>query len=121
MGDRGTRRLFCDAHRVCAVAEQLLAVANKLASRGLARSPKSTRSYSMRRFIFVSLFAFILLSAAGTNLAAAKRYCLQGAHWGYPGNCHFSSYSPCMASASGTTAHCGINPRYAHRHRDQGN
>jgi hypothetical protein len=37
----------------------------------------------MRRFIFVSLFALILLSAAGTNLAAAERYCLQEAYWGY--------------------------------------
>ena len=40
-------------------------------------------------------------------------YCLQGRIWGYPGNCQFSSYAQCMASASGTDAYCGINPQYA--------
>ena len=29
-------------------------------------------------------------------------YCLQGHIWGYPGNCQFSSYAQCMATASGT-------------------
>ena len=29
-------------------------------------------------------------------------YCLQGRIWGYPGNCQFSSYAQCMATASGT-------------------
>jgi Protein of unknown function (DUF3551) len=40
-------------------------------------------------------------------------YCLQGRIWGYPGNCQFSSYAQCMATASGTNAYCGINPQYA--------
>ncbi|QIO33808.1 DUF3551 domain-containing protein [Bradyrhizobium sp. 1(2017)] len=40
-------------------------------------------------------------------------YCLQGRIWGYPGNCQFSSYAQCMATASGTNAYCGINPMYA--------
>ncbi|WP_425248813.1 DUF3551 domain-containing protein [Bradyrhizobium yuanmingense] len=40
-------------------------------------------------------------------------YCLQGRTWGYPGNCQFSTYSQCMATASGTYAYCGINPIYA--------
>jgi len=42
------------------------------------------------------------------------RYCLQGRPWGYPGNCQFSSYRQCMATASGTYATCGINPAYAY-------
>ncbi len=42
-------------------------------------------------------------------------YCLQGRQWGYPGNCQFSSYAQCMATASGTDAYCGINPQYAFR------
>lgn len=42
-------------------------------------------------------------------------YCLQGRQWGYPGNCQFSSYAQCMATASGTDAYCGINPQYAVR------
>ncbi len=40
------------------------------------------------------------------------RYCLQGHEWGYPGNCEFSSYEQCMATASGTGAGCGENPLY---------
>jgi hypothetical protein len=45
--------------------------------------------------------------------AIQDRYCLQGRQWGYPGNCQFSSYAQCMATASGTLAYCGINPQYA--------
>jgi hypothetical protein len=45
--------------------------------------------------------------------ATQDRYCLQGRQWGYPGNCQFSSYAQCMATASGTDAYCGINPQYA--------
>jgi Protein of unknown function (DUF3551) len=47
-------------------------------------------------------------------------YCLQGRTWGYPGNCQFSSYAQCMATASGTNAYCGINPQYAFAHRRNG-
>jgi hypothetical protein len=43
------------------------------------------------------------------------RYCLQGKIWGYPGNCLFSTYEQCMATASGTLAYCGLNPIYAFR------
>jgi hypothetical protein len=74
----------------------------------------------MHRFLFVILFALTVLSTVGINSATAARYCLQGRAWGYPGNCHFSSYSQCMASASGTSAHCGVNPRYVHERRGQG-
>ena len=44
---------------------------------------------------------------------APSSYCLQGRIWGYPGNCQFSSYAQCMATASNTDAYCGINPQYA--------
>jgi hypothetical protein len=71
----------------------------------------------VRCLLFIALFAS--LYGAAVNAARAERYCLQGQHWGYPGNCHFSSYRQCMASASGTNASCGINPRYAHHHRGQ--
>ena len=43
---------------------------------------------------------------------APSSYCLQGRIWGYPGNCQFSSYAQCMATASGQDAYCGINPQY---------
>jgi hypothetical protein len=44
--------------------------------------------------------------------APSDLYCLQGVIWGYPGNCQFSNYAQCMASASGTVAYCDVNPRY---------
>ena len=48
------------------------------------------------------------------------RYCLQGRSWGYPGNCQFSTYRQCMATASGTFASCGINPAYAYARQRRG-
>ncbi|WP_027571988.1 DUF3551 domain-containing protein [Bradyrhizobium sp. WSM1743] len=63
----------------------------------------------------------IMGSFASSSAAVAQdRYCLQGRIWGYPGNCQFASYGQCMASASGTNAYCGINPRYAYAHRYRG-
>jgi Protein of unknown function (DUF3551) len=53
---------------------------------------------------------------AGTG----PEYCLQGRIWGYPGNCQFSSYAQCMATASGTNAYCGINPQYAFARQRRG-
>jgi hypothetical protein len=48
------------------------------------------------------------------------RYCLQGRQMGYPGNCMFSSYAQCMATASGTNNGCGINPQYLFTHQRNG-
>jgi hypothetical protein len=53
--------------------------------------------------------------------SAPNSYCLQGRIWGYPGNCQFSSYAQCMATASGTQAGCGINPHYAFALQRRGN
>src|SRR6266853_1404641 len=52
--------------------------------------------------------------------ATQDRYCLQGRPWCYPGNCQFSSYAQCMATASGTDAYCGINPQYAFARQQRG-
>ena len=52
--------------------------------------------------------------------SAPNSYCLQGRIWGYPGNCQFSSYAQCMATASGTDAYCGINPQYAFARQRRG-
>jgi hypothetical protein len=69
-----------------------------------------------RRVSLTVLVAVSALTAVGSVSSAAAamqdRYCLQGRVWGYPGNCQFSSYPQCMATASGTDAYCGINPRY---------
>ena len=80
----------------------------------------------MRRHVSLAVLATIsALTAVGSISAAATeaiqdRYCLQGRQWGYPGNCQFSSYPQCMATASGTTAYCGINPRYAFARQQRG-
>ncbi|MBR0693064.1 DUF3551 domain-containing protein [Bradyrhizobium lablabi] len=69
----------------------------------------------MHRLLMAALSVSVLVTigAASPAAAARDRYCLQGHRWGFPGNCQFSTRRQCMASASGTRAHCGINPRYA--------
>jgi hypothetical protein len=53
-------------------------------------------------------------------MAFGDKYCLQGRQWGYPGNCQFSTYRQCMATASGTGSACGINPAYAYGYQRRG-
>ncbi|RXG83729.1 DUF3551 domain-containing protein [Bradyrhizobium zhanjiangense] len=81
----------------------------------------------MRYVLAIGVLTLPILIGFGSGSTAASRvhsysytpparqdvYCLQGRAWGYPGNCQFSSYSQCMATASGTYAYCGINPIYA--------
>ena len=73
----------------------------------------------MRRHVSLAVLATIsaLTTVGSISPAPAEatqdRYCLQGRPWGYPGNCQFSSYAQCMATASGTFSYCGINPHYA--------
>lgn len=71
-------------------------------------------------FATFSACAFVAgLASLSPAEAAQDRYCLQGRIWGYPGNCQFTTYQQCLASASGTDAGCGINPAYAYaRQRD---
>ena len=80
----------------------------------------------MRRHVSLAVLATIsALTAVGSISPAPAeaiqdRYCLQGRPWGYPGNCQFSSYAQCMASASGTNASCGINPMKAFAQQRRG-
>ena len=76
----------------------------------------------MNHKLLMAAAALTVLTSAGasTSAVAQDRYCLQGRSWGYPGNCQFASYGQCMASASGTQAYCGINPRYAYARRYRG-
>jgi hypothetical protein len=76
----------------------------------------------MRSYLF-ALTAAIALSGVGIiSPAAAQDYpwCLQGRDWGYPGNCQFSFYWQCEATASGTFSYCGINPRFAYARQYRG-
>jgi hypothetical protein len=80
----------------------------------------------MRRYLFATLSILAVVAASGAASAGGRHYrhagghaiqdayCLQGRIWGYPGNCQFSSYGQCMASASGTDAYCGVNPMRAY-------
>ena len=89
----------------------------------------------MRQVLFVGLSVIGLVAVAipGSSahartraaVAAAPtdvqdRYCLQGRTLGYPGNCGFSTYAQCLASASGTDSGCGENPEYLFREQRQG-
>jgi hypothetical protein len=61
-----------------------------------------------------ALGAIVTVAMPGEASARDYPYCLQGDQWGYPGNCQYSSYRQCMATASGTLSGCGINPRAAY-------
>ena len=80
----------------------------------------------MRHPVSLAILATIsALTTVGSISPAPARtiqdsYCLQGRIWGYPGNCQFSSYAQCMATASGTDAYCGINPHYAFARQRRG-
>jgi len=80
----------------------------------------------MRRQISLAILAIasVLTVAGSVTPAAAEaiqdQYCLQGRQWGYPGNCLFSTYQQCMATASGTGSYCGINPMRAFAHQRHG-
>jgi hypothetical protein len=73
--------------------------------------------------LFLGLTALVVIVTSGASSQARPRgpvlgaappdlYCLQGRIWGYPGNCQFSNYAQCAATASGTDAYCGPNPQY---------
>jgi hypothetical protein len=68
-----------------------------------------------------AMLALLALSAAtaattvGSSPAAAYDYpyCLQGRGIGIPGECSYATYDQCMASASGRSLYCNVNPRVA--------
>jgi hypothetical protein len=74
----------------------------------------------MHRHLTLAALATISAVATLATLTPASAapmvqdtYCLQGRQSGYPGNCEFSTYQQCMATASGTNEGCGINPMRA--------
>lgn len=85
----------------------------------------------MRQMLFLGLAALVLIATQGASSLARPRgraigapppdlYCLQGRIWGYPGNCQFSTYAQCAATASGTDAYCGPNPYYLFPRQQRG-
>jgi len=85
----------------------------------IQRAQSTERPEGFMSRLTIGTILLILLCIVGESAAHAARYCLQGQRWGFPGNCSFATRSQCLASASGTRAHCGINPRYAHQRRGQ--
>ena len=71
----------------------------------------------MRKLILAAM-AIVAIGATGTATTPAARaqdyaYCLQGRDEGIPGDCSYSTYAQCQASASGRNASCNTNPRAA--------
>jgi hypothetical protein len=68
-----------------------------------------------------AMLAMLALLAAGSATMAGSRpaaaidypWCIQGRGWGTPGDCSYRSYAECMASASGRSVYCNVNPRVA--------
>jgi hypothetical protein len=75
------------------------------------RNLATTRMEAVIR-IAIASFAVTLIAILTSAPAHADQYCLQGPDAGYPGDCSFSTYEQCMATASGTYNSCGTNPRY---------
>ena len=65
--------------------------------------------------IIATLLAAGAATLAGPTPAAAIDYpwCVQGRGIGIPGDCSYTSYNQCMASASGRGLYCNVNPRVA--------
>ena len=67
------------------------------------------------RTVFLALATSAAILAAGLTPAGAQNYpyCIQGDEFaGGAGECSFSTYAQCQASASGRTAYCVPNRYY---------
>ena len=64
------------------------------------------------RTLFLTLVASAtILATGGTPVAASElRYCLHGDDYAFAGDCAFTSYQQCQATASGRTAYCTVDP-----------
>jgi hypothetical protein len=66
----------------------------------------------------------VIAAASAVGATAQARdypYCLTSRGYGYPGECSYTSYRQCMASASGRLADCVVNPRTAFGERRRPN
>jgi hypothetical protein len=67
------------------------------------------------RTLFLALAASAsILATGGTPVAASEfRYCLHGDDYAFAGDCAFTSYQQCQATAYGRTAYCAVEPHFA--------
>jgi Protein of unknown function (DUF3551) len=61
----------------------------------------------------VAVAGGVAMGAAPPAKAQDYTYCLSGRSEGSPGDCSYSTYAQCQASAAGRDGTCGINPRAA--------
>ncbi|MDE5456870.1 DUF3551 domain-containing protein [Bradyrhizobium sp. CSA112] len=64
-------------------------------------------------FLALAASATIFATSVAPVVASEYRYCLQGDDYAGAGDCGFTSYQQCQATASGRTAYCGVNPYLA--------
>ena len=66
------------------------------------------------RTLFLALATSATILSGGTPVAAGEsRYCLHGDDYAFAGDCAFTSYQQCQATASGRTAYCAVEPHFA--------
>ena len=67
------------------------------------------------RTLMLAMAAVAAVGAGGVGTAKAQDYpyCLSGRNEGSPGDCSYSTYAQCEASASGREGVCGVNSRVA--------
>ena len=64
-------------------------------------------------FLAIATSATIFATGLTPVTASEYRYCLQGDEFAGTGDCGFTSYQQCQATASGRLAYCGANPYLA--------
>jgi Protein of unknown function (DUF3551) len=64
-------------------------------------------------FLVLATSATIFATSVTPVAASEYRYCLQGDDYAGAGDCQFTSYLQCQATASGRTAYCAANPYLA--------
>ena len=98
----------------------------KFASADVSRFTSAPHGWSQRQlghlnvgeknaypFLALATSATIVATSVAPVVASEYRYCLQGDDYAGAGDCGFTSYQQCQASASGRTAYCVANPYLA--------
>jgi hypothetical protein len=68
---------------------------------------------AMLALLAVAAAGAAALAGAGPAAARDYPYCVRGGGYGYPGDCSYTTYAQCQASASGRRAYCDVNPLFA--------
>jgi hypothetical protein len=97
--------------------EPFCALRRLLQQQGFRAERNIMRKLILGLMAVTAVGAATLATSVATSAPAAAgdyAYCLQGGGFGYPGECSYSTYAQCQASASGRRAYCNVNPRVAY-------